>query len=432
MDSQATPPRRTADARPNFRWWMGGAFISMLGDQFTLVALPWLVLRMTGDPLVLGTVLAVISVPRALLLLVGGAFVDRYSPKRVLMLTKHVNTVLLAVLAALVVAGSLSLWMVYALAAGIGVATAFSIPAGTSMLPHVVPPERLQAANGLMMSLRQLTFFIGPLLAGALIALFGDTAAGTGADAAGLALAFGFDAASYALSAWTLAKVPTRAPAAEPGTAARRAMLADVAEGLRACWHDRELRTCFLYWSIVALLVSGPVQVAMPVLATVQLGVGAGGFGLLMGAHGAGTLAGMALSAARPGLRAGGLGTTLLLVDALVGLLFLPMAFVQASWQAATLLLAIGLLGGFIQVSVFTWIQQRVPRRLLGRTMSLFMFIFMGLAPLAGAATGWLLRGVSAAQVFGGMGLALLATVLLALVASPMPRVRDAAQLPPT
>lgn len=114
----------------------------MLGDQFTLVALPWLVLRMTGDPLVLGTVLAVISVPRALLLLVGGALVDRYSPKRVLMLTKHVNTVLLGVLAALVAAGSLSLWMVYALAAGIGVATAFSIPAGTSMLPHVVPPRR--------------------------------------------------------------------------------------------------------------------------------------------------------------------------------------------------------------------------------------------------------------------------------------------------
>lgn len=86
----------------------------------------------------------------------------------------------------------------------------------------------------------------------------------------------------------------------------------------------------------------------------------------------------------------------------------------------------------FIQVSVFTWIQQRVPRRLLGRAMSLFMFIFMGLAPLAGAATGWLLRDVSAAQVFRGMGLALLATVLLALVASPMPRVRDAAALPPT
>lgn len=431
MDPQATPARRAAGGDRNFRWWMGGAFISMLGDQFTLVALPWLVLRMTGDPLVLGTVLAVISVPRALLLLVGGAFVDRYSPKRVLMLTKHVNTVLLGVLAALVAAGSLSLWMVYALAAGIGVATAFSIPAGTSMLPHVVPSERLQAANGLMMSLRQLTFFIGPLLAGALIALFGDTA-GTDTGAGGLALAFGFDAASYALSAWTLAKVPTRAPAAERGTAAPRAMLADVAEGLGACWQDRELRTCFLYWSIVALLVSGPVQVAMPVLATEQLGVGAGGFGLLMGAHGAGTLAGMALSAARPRLRAGGLGMTLLAVDALVGLLFLPMAFVHASWQAATLLLAIGLLGGFIQVSVFTWIQQRVPRRLLGRTMSLFMFIFMGLAPLAGAATGWLLRSVSAAQVFGGMGLALLATVLLALVASPMPRVRDAAPLPPT
>jgi MFS family permease len=430
MNPQAAPTRPTGGDR-NFRWLMSGACISMLGDQFTLVALPWLVLKMTGDPLVLGTVLAVISVPRALFLLVGGAFVDRYSPKRVMMLTKHVNTVLLGVLAALVAAGGLSLWMVYALAAGIGVATAFSIPAGTSMLPHVVPPERLQSANGLMMSLRQLTFFIGPLLAGALIALFGDAATGTVSDAGGLALAFAFDAASYAISAWTLAKVRTREPAAASATAPPRPVLADVAEGLRACWQDRELRTCFLYWSVVALLVTGPVQVAMPVLASTQLGVGAGGFGLLMGAHGAGTLAGMALSAARPTLRAGNLGQTLLLVDALAGLLFVPMAFVDSSWQAITLLLAIGLLGGFIQVSVFTWIQRRVTRHMLGRTMSLFMFIFMGLAPLAGAATSWLLRSVPAAQVFAGMGVALLVIVALALVASPMPRVHDAAPLPP-
>ena len=82
----------------NLFWLMAGGAVSMLGDQFTLLALPWLVLKLTGDTVALGTVLALISVPRALFMLVGGALVDRYSPKGVLMLTKHVSTALLAVL----------------------------------------------------------------------------------------------------------------------------------------------------------------------------------------------------------------------------------------------------------------------------------------------------------------------------------------------
>ena len=90
----------------NFRWLLGGGVLSMLGDQFTLIALPWWVLQMTGSTVVLGTVLALISVPRALFILVGGAVVDRYSPKQVQMITKYINTVLLAMLAAMCSAAS--------------------------------------------------------------------------------------------------------------------------------------------------------------------------------------------------------------------------------------------------------------------------------------------------------------------------------------
>ena len=112
---------------PNFRWMMGGGVISMLGDQFTLIALPWLVLQMTRDALALGLVIAVMGVPHAIFILVGGALVDRYSPKRVLMLTKYANTALLGVLAALVLSQQATMPMVYALALGIGLASAFSI-----------------------------------------------------------------------------------------------------------------------------------------------------------------------------------------------------------------------------------------------------------------------------------------------------------------
>ncbi len=420
--SPGSPPRNALLRDRNVGWLMGGALVSLLGDQFTLVALPWLVLRLTGDTLVLGTVLALLGLPRALFILLGGAVVDRYSPKRVLMLSKHVNTVLLGALALLVLFDRLTLPLVYGLSLGIGLSTAFSIPAATSMLPQVVAPQQLPAANGLMMGLRQLSFFVGPLLAGLVIALFGDGQARSLRDAHGLGLAFGLDALSFALSALTLARVRTTPLPAR----AHPPVFTAVAEGLRAFWGDRALRSCLLYWSAVALLVTGPVQIALPVLASSRPELGAAAFGGLLAAYGAGTLVGMVVSGARPHWRAVNLGLTILLVDALVGLLFMPMGHISALWQGVGLLLAIGVLGGYMQVTVFTWIQRRVAPALLGRAMSVFMFIYMGLAPLSSAVTGWLLRSVTLPSLFMAAGGALVGLVLLALLGSSMRQVTDA------
>jgi hypothetical protein len=409
----------------NFRWLIGGGTLSLLGDQFTLIALPWLVLTMTGDTLVLGTVLALIAVPRALFILVGGAIVDRYSPKQVLMLTKYVNTVLLGLLAVLVYTGTLTLPVVYALALGIGLATAFSIPSGTAMAPHVVPPAQLQAANSIQLGLRQLSMFVGPLLAGLLIALFGDGAGGTMANAKGIALAFAFDAFSFALSTWTLAQVVTL-PVAPRAAGPAPAVWASIADGLRHFWRDMELRTCFIYWAAIALLIMGPIHIALPVLASTQAGLGAAAFGIMVGAHGAGTLAGMIASGIWPKLRIGSLGTTILVFDAVIGLLFIPLGQIGAAWQGAGLMLAIGLLGGFMQVAVFTWIQRRVPPALIGRAMSLFMFIFMGLAPVSAAVTGWIMRGVTLGQLFAACGGTLVVLAAIAFAGSQMRNVSDA------
>ena len=413
----------------NFRWMLSGGVVSMLGDQFTLLALPWLVLQMTGDTRVLGTVLALVSVPRAVFILVGGALVDRYSPYRMLMLTKFINTALLGLLAALVFAGTLSLPVIYALALGIGLASAFSIPAATSMLPSVVRPEQLGAANSVMLALRQFSMFLGPLAAGLLIALAGDGGGGM-ANATGIGIAFAFDACSFALSAWTQSKIQMRAPSA-PVPAPRLSVGASILEGLRHIGRDAELRTCFFYWAAVAVLVMGPLHIALPVLASQHQELGASALGIMAGAHGFGTLVGMAVSGARPNLRIGTLGTTVLVFDLVIGLLFMPMGHIDAAWQGAVLMALIGALGGSMQVSVFTWLQRRVPAAMLGRAMSLFMFIFMGLVPIASAVTGWLMRGVSLAQLFAGCGLALVALALLAALVTPLRNVRDAQAVSP-
>ena len=265
MAEQAPTNVRAALLRnPNFLWTMSGALLSMLGDQFTLIALPWLVLKMTGDTLALGIMLALIGIPRALFMLIGGALVDRYSPKQVLMLTKYVNTLLLGLLGLLVMSGNLSPGLLYGLALAIGLTSAFSIPSATSMMPNVIPPEQLQAANSMMLGLRQFTMFAGPVLAGLLIALFADGRPGIAGVALGIGCAFLFDAFSFALSAWTLSHVVLNAktPAgAEP--AKKQHVLQDVAESLRYCWNDRGLRTSFLYWAAIMFFITGPVQVAI-------------------------------------------------------------------------------------------------------------------------------------------------------------------------
>ncbi|WP_053843027.1 MFS transporter [Paracidovorax avenae] len=416
-----TPLSRNA----GFRWLTASSALSLLGDQFSLIAMPWLVLQTTDDTRVLGTVLALMSVPRAVFILVGGAIVDRQSPLRVLRLTRWLNAALTGLLATLVLAGHCPLWALYALSLALGVSTAFSIPAATSITPRVVGRAQLHAANSIGMRLRQVGMSVGPLLAGLLIAGFGG--AGTqAADRTGIGFAFAVDALSFVVSAWMLGRVRLHAP--PPGAApGGGAVLAAVAQGLSHSWRDRPLRTCFLYWGLLSILVMGPTQIALPVLTHGQPQLGAAAFGILVGMHGAGTLAGMVAAGALPRLRLVNLGTTLLAVDAVAGLLIAPLGSISAVWQGALLLGSVGLLGGFMQVGLFTWIQQRVPPALLGRTMGLFMFIFMGLQPVAAAATGWLLQVVPPGRLFLLCGGTLVLLAALAAVATPMRRMQDAA-----
>jgi MFS family permease len=427
MRNEQEKPKNTMLFRDvNFRWLLSGGLLSMLGDQFTLIALPWLALKMSGDTLVLGTVLSLVGVPRAVFILIGGALADRYSPKRVLMMTKYINTILLGTLAILVLSNGLNIWLLYVLSLAIGFATAFSIPAGSSILPHVVQTEQLQAANSAMMGVRQATMFAGPLLAGLLIAIGGNNggAVAAAANTKGLGLAFLFDAFSFIISALTLAKVTVREAPAHTDPANQSHLLKSAAENLRYCWNDIELRTCFLYWAVIALFISGPIQVAMPVLAN-TLNLGAAAYGILMGAHGAGTLIGMVISGAKPNLRLRSLGLTLLFVDAVIGILIAAMGLISTTLAGAILLLVIGTMGGFVQVAIFTWMQRRVPASRMGRTMSVFMFIFMGIAPISAAITGWVMRSTTVSQLFGGSGLMLLAIATIAWAASPMKTVSD-------
>ena len=400
----------------NFRWLLGGGLVSMLGDQFSMLALPWLVLSLTGDSLSLGIAVALMGAPRAVFILLGGTIADRYSPRRVMLLSKYANAAILLLLAALLLLDHASLALAYAAALALGIASAFGIPAGTAILPQAVPLQSLQKANGLQMGARQLSLLAGPLLA-ALVLSAHDGAQQTGMAA--LAAAFAIDALTFLFSAWTLRQVSLRPLAAAGGA---QGIWRDTASGLAMVWRDMPLRSCYAYWAVVAFFVMGPLQVALPVLASERLH-GAAALGLLMGAHGAGTLAGMLASSLGGAWLQRRFGATLLLLDAIVGCLLMALGQISTAWQGAALLAVTGMLGGYLQVAIFTWIQRRVAPAMLGRAMALFMGIFLGLAPLSAAATGALLRHLSVGELFCGGGTLLLAAAVVAALFSAIPRI---------
>jgi MFS family permease len=123
---QQSPPSAGHPLRlPYFRNLWIGSTVSLLGDQFYLVALPWLVLQLTGSSLVLGTVLTVAAVPRALLMFVGGAVTDRVSARTVLLATAAIRAILVGIVASLIALHVIRFWHLYLLTFAFGVADGF-------------------------------------------------------------------------------------------------------------------------------------------------------------------------------------------------------------------------------------------------------------------------------------------------------------------
>ena len=400
-------------ANRDFRLLFMGSSISILGDQFTLLALPWLVLKLTGDPQQLGFVLALMALPMAVFLLVGGAVVDRMSPRKVLLASRGVNAILIAILATLVLAGAIQMWEVYLLALGIGLSTAFSYPAGAAILPQLLEPEQLAKANATLMGVRQFAMLAGPAIAGFVIALGSGGSAQSLADARGMGLAFSIDAVSFLFSLASLALVRVRSdfhpPKIEGG------VLGDVAKGVRFVWSDRQLRAFILYMGAVSVFVGGPLLVGLPVLANTRMDLGARSLGLLRTANGAGIMAGSLLSGFALRRIGGRVGLAVLCVDMVAGLGIAAMSGVHSTLVGSALMAAVGTLAGMVQIALFSWVQRRVPQLYMGRTMSLLLFTFMGLSPVAASVAGVLLKYIGLGQLFVGAGLTLTAVALLCI-----------------
>ncbi len=381
-DAPAASMRRVMGLR-DFRLLLAGASTSLLGDQFALIATPWLVLQLSNDPLALGIVLALEGLPRAGFMLVGGAVTDRFAPRRVMVTADLARGVLTAAMALAVLTGVVQMWMLYGYAGFFGLVSGFAIPAENSIVPSLVRRDDLEAGNALIMGATQISGFIGPTLAGVVIAGYSSSLLGVG-------LAYVIDTATFMISAaafWLIRgcrRPDDEAPAFR--------LWSSIGEGIHNVWEDEAMRFVFCVLIAVNLFVVGPLLVGIPLLAHQRMTEGAMAFGVLMGAFAIGNLTGYLLAGGTKRPSSQTMRVIILGVLAAFGAVIASLGLATHLWLDAALLSALGVGNGYLAISLFTWIQARTPPDMLGRTMSLVTFASLGLVSISQAMAGAVAR----------------------------------------
>jgi predicted MFS family arabinose efflux permease len=371
----------------NFRLLWIGEGISLLGDQFYMIALPWLVLSLTGNALAVGTVMAMAGIPRALFMLVGGALTDRFTPRKLMISSNLARLVLTGLLAALVATNLIQLWMLYALALLFGLADAFFFPAQTSIVPQLVGEDHLQQGNAMIQGTATLSLLVGPLLAGTTITWLDRGAAHS---TLGIALAFALDSLSFIASITMLSLMRIERDKAQTEKT-ESGVIASIREGLLYVWNDSTLKIVFPIVMGLNVLINGPFAVGIPVVARTKFPEGAAAFGLIMSLFGGGALVGTVLAGVLPKPSKKLLGTVSLSVLSMMGIGLAMIGIAPTMYIAAAAGLVMGTANGYANIMLITWLQQKVAPELTGRIMSLVMFAAIGLNPVSTALAGALI-----------------------------------------
>ncbi|SDD35075.1 MFS transporter [Kordiimonas lacus] len=378
----------------NFRIFWIGEFISVIGDHISMLAFPWLVLQLTGSEFMMGLVFAAQGLPRAILMLMGGAVVDRTSPRKVMLYTNVIRMVLMAVLAYLLFTGGVTIGIVFAIALAFGVADAFFYPATTSIVPSLVKKDQLKQGNALVQTTMWLGVIIGPLIAGFVIA--GEASLGThsaaahtiglGDDQQGLARAFALDGLTFFASALTLLFVRTRSLEKEDegGTS----MLEEIKVAVRFVWAVPAFRLGFLGIAALEFFFQAPIFVGLPALADLRFEEGAYIYGLQIAAYGSGAFLGASSAGIFKAPKDENIIRIMFSLFTFSGATIALIVLYPPYWWGMVVFFIAGCGDSWVWVHFTTLLQKRTPEKLLGRVMSLLMFMSVGLLPIAAVIMG--------------------------------------------
>jgi MFS family permease len=401
-------PRVTVDLAPlrdsrDLRLLVAGNFVTGLGTQAALVALPYQVYVQTRSALDTGLIGAVELVPLASMALLGGAIADRVDRRRLLLLDQVALVLTAAALAAGAAAGRPPLALLYVLAGAMAGFGAIQNVTRSAIVPNLVAPARLRSALALNFGLFQLTMVLGPGLGGVLIGAFGISAAYT------------IDAVSCLAMVWAALALAPQPPHGHGEDALDIGIGRSIAEGLRFVAGNRALLGSFAI-DLVAMTFGMP-RALFPVLSVSVYHAGAEGTGLLFAAVSVGaTVAALTTAWLERSRR---LGRIVVFAVVTWGMAIAAAGLMGSLWPAAALLAIAGAADSVSAVCRSTINQTVTPDSMRGRMSSVFSLVVTSGPRLGDIESGSVASVTSPRFSFVSGGLACIAGAALVVAAFP-------------
>jgi MFS family permease len=363
-------PFRVVLRHRNFRLFLIGQTLSLIGTWMQTMAQGWLALELTNSAFLVGLVATASSIPILLFTMPAGAIVDRSDKLKIVRIAQVAFLLEASTLWALTVTHRITIESLLALAFIGGLIASIEIPARQAMMIDLVGRDDLPDAIALNSSGFNLARVVGPGIAAAVIARLG------------IAWCFFLNAASFVavLAGLFMMRLPPFVPQRN-----RTSPWQGVVQVLRYIRATREVRSLMLMVTVYSIL-GAPVLALMPVVAREMFGLGAGGYGLLLSFLGIGGLSG-ALGLAAIGDRVSRV-RLLTIASMLWPALLMMFSFTRVPWVGYALLLVIGcvmILNGAISNGL---LQGIVPDAFRGRIMAAYGLVVVGLAQVVGAFTG--------------------------------------------
>jgi len=360
----------------NYRLFFAGQAVSLIGTWMQVVAVSWLVYRMTNSAFLLGLVGFVGYIPTFLLTPFAGVLADRFNRRRILIVTQTLAMIQASILAALSLTGLVEVWHLIALSMLLGLINAFDIPARQAFVVEMID-EKADLGNAIALSsfVFNSARLIGPSLAGILIAIVGE-------GICFLINAVTFLAVIFALLAMRL----------KPGSIqSDTRVFEELKEGFIYTFNFRPMRHILLL-TILTSIMGMSYVIVMPIFARDILHGGAHTLGFLMGSAGLGALFGAVYLAAKKDTR--GLEKVISRGTLVLGLGLISFSFSTHLWLSLILIMCAGF-GMMVQtVAGNTILQTITDDNKRGRVMSFYAMAFMGMMPF-----GSLLAGIVAGRI---------------------------------
>jgi MFS family permease len=380
----------------NFRLFIGGQIVSLVGTWMQNVAQAWLVYRLTHSELLLGTAWFCSQIAVFALGPLGGIAADRFSRRKVVIVTQTLSMVQAFVLAALTLSGRVQVWHVLVLAGALGAINAFDMPGRQALVIQMTSKEDLINAISLNSAVFNAARVVGPAIAGLLLEVVGE---GTCFLINGIS----FLAVILSLTAMRIAPAAPKAPAP---------LWQHLVDGFRYAGRNSAVRRVLALMG-AATLASMPGLVLMPFFADDIFHRGARGLGVLMGAMGVGAVVGTLNLARRT--RVSGLGRVMAISGLTTGVCYLAFAVSPFFYLSLALMPLVGYSVMRGMASANTTIQTLIPDEYRGRLMALYSMTVVGLGPFGSLAAGALAGRIGARATMGAGGvLALVSSLVFA------------------